>query len=70
MAGKVRYLAGGWPILSFSLSEPHTNCAASGLLTPLTPATVSTGGSPFGVTMDHSGKFAYVPNAYGNNDVS
>jgi 6-phosphogluconolactonase len=44
---------------------------ATGVLTPLTPATVSTGSSPFDVTVDPSGKFAYVPNAYDpNNTVS
>jgi DNA-binding beta-propeller fold protein YncE len=30
----------------------------------MTPATVPAGGSPFGVAVDPSGKFAYVPDAY------
>jgi len=34
----------------------------------MTPATVSTGSSPFGVTVDPSSRFAYVPNAYDPNN--
>jgi YVTN family beta-propeller protein len=50
----------------------YTIDSSTGILTPTTPATVGTGGSPFGVTVDPSSKFAYVPNAYSqpNNFVS
>ncbi|MGB7023051.1 MAG: beta-propeller fold lactonase family protein [Candidatus Acidiferrales bacterium] len=37
----------------------------TGVLTPLTPATIPTGPSPVGVTLDPGG-FAYVPNEGGN----
>jgi 6-phosphogluconolactonase len=37
-------------------------------LTPITPATASTGSSPLGVTVDPSSRFAYVPNAYDPNN--
>jgi DNA-binding beta-propeller fold protein YncE len=36
--------------------------ATTGILTPMTPATVFTGPIPFGIAVDPSGKFAYVPN--------
>lgn len=48
----------------------YTVNPSTGVLTPTTPATVPPGGSPCGVTIDPSGKFAYVPNAYANNTVS
>jgi YVTN family beta-propeller protein len=48
----------------------YTINSSTGVLTPTTPPAVSAGGSPFEVTVDPSGKFAYVPNAYGNNNVS
>jgi len=34
----------------------------TGVLTPNTPATVATGSTPFYVTVDPSGRFAYVSN--------
>jgi DNA-binding beta-propeller fold protein YncE len=37
-----------------------------GALTPLSPATVSTGIQPFSVTVDPSGRFAYVSNVNGS----
>jgi 6-phosphogluconolactonase (cycloisomerase 2 family) len=42
---------------------------ADGGLTPMTPATVSTGSSPYSVSVDPSGRFAYVAN-YGSNNIS
>ena len=36
--------------------------ATTGILTPMTHATVFTGPIPFGIAVDPSGKFAYVPN--------
>lgn len=40
-----------------------------GSLTPLTPATVGTGGQPFQITLDPTGRFAYVAN-YADDTVS
>jgi DNA-binding beta-propeller fold protein YncE len=40
------------------------------VLTPTAPPDNAAGGGPFGVTIAPSGNFAYVPTAYGNNNVS
>jgi len=69
---------GGWSAGKFAYAVNQIDGTVSmyaidqttGVLTALTPATVPAGGSPFEITFDPSGKFAYVPNAYGNNDVS
>ncbi len=42
---------------------------ADGSLDPLTPATVATGLGPFAVTLDNTGKYAYVANS-GDNTIS
>ncbi|MDA8089176.1 MAG: hypothetical protein M0Z61_02975, partial [Nitrospiraceae bacterium] len=39
---------------------------AGGALTPMTPATVAAGSGPYSVTVDPSGKYAYVTNAGGD----
>src|SRR5208282_2671054 len=47
-----------------------TISSATGILTPITPATVFTGPIPFAIAVDPSGKFAYVPNNDSGGDMT